>query len=44
MIEYRNYYLPEVIVFDPADGYDITVVGLDNNYMMFDKSMNKFNF
>ena len=44
MIEYRNYYLPEVIVFDPEDGYDITVEGLDNNFMMFDKSMNKFNF
>ena len=44
MIEYRNYYLPEVIIFDQEDDYDLTVEGLDNNFMMFDKSMNKFNF
>ena len=44
MIEYRIHYLPDIIVFDPNDGYTLTIEGLDNNYMMFDKSMNKFVF
>ena len=45
MAEYLNYYLPEIVHYDPLDTITTTISGdFNNQFMLFDKAMNKFIF
>ena len=44
MTKYHYNYLPEIKLFNSSDSANVTITGMNKNFMLFDYTMNKFIF
>ena len=44
MTKYHYNYLPQIKYFNASDSANVTIRGMNKNFMMFDYTMNKFIF